>query len=104
MATIETHVKTVTEVIKNSGNFTIHCFSDKKADGTTTPSIFKTQVLQEPMEIDNVSGKEGELMLSYEGEKSGNLVNGELIIDPDNDDANKYSRGGTNNTDLIYTE
>ena len=66
MATIETHIKTVTEVSKNSGDFTIHCFSDKKADGTTTPSVFKAQILQEPMEIDNVSGKEGELMLSYE--------------------------------------
>ena len=87
MATIETHIKTVTEVSKNSGDFTIHCFSDKKADGTTTPSVFKAQILQEPMEIDNVSGKEGE-----------------LIIDPDNDDVNKYNRGGTDNTDLIYTE
>ena len=39
MATIETHIKTVTEVSKNSGDFTIHCFSDKKEDGTTTPSV-----------------------------------------------------------------
>lgn len=104
MATIETHIKTVTEVSKNSGDFTIHCFSDKKADDTTTPSVFKAQILQEPMDIDNVSGKEGELMLSYEGERCGHLVNGELIIDPDNDDVNKYNRGGTDNTDLIYTE
>ena len=87
MATIETHIKTVTEVSKNSGDFTIRCFSDKKIDGTTTPSVFKAQILQELMEIDNVSGQEGE-----------------LIIDPDNDDVNKYNRGGTDNTDLIYTE
>ena len=53
--------------------FLINCFADMNADGSTTPDLFKSQVLDKPMEIDNVDGKEGELMLSYVGNKVGEL-------------------------------
>lgn len=102
MAEQQLSVKVITEVSKNSGNFTIHCFSDMLEDGTTRPSVFKAQLPTEPKIIDNVDVKEGELALTYKGETVGELnVNGELIIHPDNDDANKYS---VQNQDLIYNE
>ena len=72
------------------------------ADGSTTPDLFKSQVLDKPMEIDNVDGKEGELMLSYVGNKVGELnENGELIIELENDDVNKYNKVDEN---LMYDE
>ena len=57
-------VKTITEVEQSSGLFIINCFSDMNEDGSTTPSVYKSQVLDKTMVIDNTAGKEGELMLS----------------------------------------
>lgn len=95
-------VKTITEVEKNSGLFLISCFSDKNEDGSTTPSIYKSQVLEKPMIVDNTSGTEGELMLSHVGETVGNVnSDGELIIKPEGDDADKYSKEQEN---LMYDE
>ena len=105
MATTEVHVKVITEVKTKAGTFSIHCFSDTKANGETTPTLFKSQILQEPTIVDNVEGKEGELMMSFgEGTSVGELKDGVLTIDPSGDTPSKYSRGGTNNADLIYTE
>lgn len=98
----EASTKTITEVEKISGIFLINCFADMNADGSTTPDLFKSQVLDKPMEIDNVDGKEGELMLSYVGNKVGELnENGELIIELENDDVNKYNKVDEN---LMYDE
>lgn len=98
----EASTKTITEVEKISGTFLINCFADMNADGSTTPDLFKSQVLDKPMEIDNVDGKEGELMLSYVGDKVGELnENGELIIELENDDVNKYNKVDEN---LMYDE
>ena len=97
----EVSTKTISETEKESGVFLISCFSDMNADGTTTPSIFKAQVLSVPKIIDNTNGKEGELMLSFEGNDAGELNDdGELVIEPNDDDANKYSKVDEN---LIYT-
>lgn len=100
MATTIVSVKTITEVDKNDGVFLISCFSDRNEDGTTTPVIFKSQVLEEPKIIDNISGKEGELMLSHSGDTVGSLnENGDLIIEVEGDDAERYSK---ENENLIY--
>lgn len=101
MIEVEVSIKTVAEVDNNTGNFLITCFSDKNEDGTTVPSIFKSHLPNSHMTIDNVEVKEGELALSYEGDGVGELVNGELVITPYEDDANKYSIQDQN---LIYTE
>ena len=105
MATIDTHVKTITEVSKKTGEFVIHCFSDMKDDGSVTPTLFKSQVLQETKIVDNVEGKEGELLLSYTGDGNvGSLTDGILRIEPQDDDPTKYGRGGDDMEDLIYNE
>ena len=95
-------VKTITEVEQSSGLFIIDCFSDMNDDGSTTPSVYKSQVLENPMIIDNTYGKEGELMLSHSGETVGSINNdGELVIEPEGDDANKYAKEQEN---LTYDE
>lgn len=95
----EVSVKTVTEVEKQSGTFLITCFSDMNEDGSTTPVLFKSKVLDKPMEVDNISGQEGELMLSYTGDKVGEINSGgELILDVENDDVDKYNKENENLT------
>lgn len=102
MTTIVVSVKTLTEVEKESNTFLISCMSDKNENGTTTPSIFKSQVLKTPKIVDNVSGKEGELMLSHSGETVGNLnEDGSLTIELEDDNADRYSK---QNENLIYNE
>lgn len=94
----EVSVKTRTEVDKN-GDFLVSCFSDMNEDGTTTPVLFKSEVLLTPKIIDNTKGKEGELMLSYVGDKVGEIDNnGNLILDVENDDVNKYNKQNENLT------
>ena len=94
----EVSVKTRTEVDKN-GDFLVSCFSDMNEDGTTTPVLFKSEVLSAPKIIDNTKGKEGELMLSYVGDKVGEINdNGNLILDVENDDVNKYNKQNENLT------
>ena len=94
----EVSVKTITEVDKN-GDFLVSCFSDMNEDGTTTPVLFKSEVLSAPKIIDNTKGKEGELMLSYVGDKVGKIDdNGNLILDVENDDVNKYNKQNENLT------
>ena len=94
----EVSVKTRTEVDKN-GDFLVSCFSDMNEDGTTTPVLFKSEVLSAPKIIDNVNGKEGELMLSYVGYKVGEIdSNGDLILDVENDDVNRYNKQNENLT------
>lgn len=94
----EVSVKTRTEVDKN-GDFLVSCFSDMNEDGTTTPVLFKSEVLSAPKIIDNTKGKEGELMLSYVGEEIGEIDgNGNLILDVENDDVNKYNKQNENLT------
>lgn len=101
MTEVEVSVKTVAEVNNKTGDFTITCFSDRNEDGSTTPSIFKSHLPTTPMTIDNVSVKEGELALSYTGDTVGKLVEGELIVEPYEDDAERYS---VQNQNLIYTD
>lgn len=94
--------KTIAEVEEKNNIFLISTFADMNEDGTTTPSIYKSQVLEEPKIVDNQDGKEGELILSFEGDKVGsiNSTDGTLTITPENDDADKYNKN--NQGDLIY--
>lgn len=95
-------VKTITEVEQGTGVFLISCFSDLNADGSTTPTIYKSQVLYTEKIIDNTSGKEGELMLSHSGSTVGEINdNGELVINIEGDNADKYEKEQEN---LIYNE
>lgn len=94
-------VKTITEVEQGTGVFLISCFSDLNADGSTT-TIYKSQVLDTEKIIDNTSGKEGELMLSHSGSTVGEINdNGELVINIEGDNADKYEKEQEN---LIYNE
>lgn len=94
----EVSVKTRTEV-DNNGDFLVSCFSDMNEDGTTTPVLIKSEVLSTPKIIDNTKGKEGELMLSYVGDKVGEIdESGNLILDIKNDDVNKYNKQNENLT------
>lgn len=71
-------------------------------DGSTTPSIYKSQVLEKPMIVDNTSGKEGELLLSHSVKTVGGINKaGELVIEVQGDDANKYEKEQEN---LTYNE
>ena len=95
----EVSVKTTTDVDIKSGTFLISCFSDMNEDGSKTPSIYKSDVLESVKIIDNVSGKEGELMLTYSGDTVGEInSDGELVLNPDADDANKYNKQDENLT------
>lgn len=97
----EVSVKTRTEVDKN-GDFLVSCFSDMNEDGTTTPVLFKSEVLSSPKTIDNTKGKEGELMLSCVGDKVGEIDgNGNLILEVENDKINRYIK---QNENLIYEQ
>lgn len=92
-------IKTITEV-ESSGLFLISSFSNVNDDGSTTPYIHKSQVLEKPMTIDSTLGKEGELLISYSGKKSGEINrDGELIINTD--DSDKYIKDKEN---LTYDE
>lgn len=92
-------VKTRTEVDKN-GVFLISSFTDMNVDGTITPVIFESEVLSSFNIIDNVQGKEGELILSYIGSSVGEIdQNGNLELEVDNDDVDLYNQ---QNGDLTY--
>ena len=69
----EVEVITTAEVYNNTGNFVISCFANMNEDGTTTPSIYKSDVAENLKTVDNVLGKEGELLISYSGNKVGEI-------------------------------
>jgi hypothetical protein len=94
--------KTITEIISKKA--TIHCFADMKQDGTTTPSLYRADLLDTEKEINGVNGKEGELLLTHnDNNPTVGEINesGELSISLDNDDVSKYSN---NEGELIYDE
>lgn len=90
-------LKTLTEV-SSDGSFFINGFIEE-----TSPSIYKAQILQEKKVIDNIEGKEGELMISSKNDTDEKLDDdGNLIID--SPDSEKYSKGGEDNANLLYEE
>jgi hypothetical protein len=70
-------------------------------DGTTFPELFQADLLEKSRQINNVNGKEGELLLSYTGSEVGEVdAAGELIIQLDKDNVDNYYVN--NEGDLIY--
>lgn len=98
--TQEISSKTVSEI--EGSVITISCFADMNSDNTTTPELFRSDVLLGAKKINDIEGKGGDLMLTSEIENMG-VVNGdgELTIKVKNDDANKYSNDATNG-ELTY--
>lgn len=104
--TITTHTKTITTVNKNTNKFNILCFSDLNSVGGYDPSVYFSTVLQFPAIIDNVSGLEGEALV---GKVDENVLvelnkNGELLINAYHEPSSRYSKGGTDDADLIYNK
>lgn len=82
--------KTVTEVDQDV--IIISCFADMNENGSTTPKLFKADLLSDSKQINEVDGKEGELLLTYEGSSVGHVnSDGELILELEGDDVDKYS-------------
>lgn len=97
--TTEASVKTAAEVDVKTNTFVINCFADMNEDGTKVPSIYKSDVLGTTKIVNNVSGKEGELMLTYSGDGVGEINDdGSLTLTPDDDDANRYNKSNENLT------
>lgn len=95
-------IKTITELDKKNGNFLITSFSDLNEDGSRTPTIFRAKILETSLEIDGEPGKEGELLISHDNEKVGEInKNSELILETEKDNVDKYSLDREN---LIYTD
>lgn len=97
-----TPTRTIAEVDTRTGDFEITCFAAMNDDGTMTPYVYKSRVLDKPMVIDNSSGKEGDLLLSYDGNTTTVLESsGDLILTPDDKDGGEYS---VKDSDLNYEE
>lgn len=93
-------LKTVTKI--QGGDITVSCYADITESGGKNPELFKANLLDGRAQINGVNGIEGELLLSYGETKVGNLdAEGNLIIELDNDDENKYQ---LSNENLNYTE
>lgn len=87
----ECNVKTITEV--ENEKITISCISLVNQNEKDKPTLFKTDLLNNPKTINKTSGIEGELLLTHNdsSKQVGRLdENGNLIISLDNDDAGKY--------------
>ncbi len=86
MAEIYPDVKTRTSVSVQGGTFQIVTVSSYSAFGSggAVPDISAAELLHEPAQIDGVSGKEGELILSM-GDYSDAWLDGEgrLVVNPD---------------------
>lgn len=98
---IDCSTKTITEV-KND-KVKISCVCSENQDGIDTPTLFRADILENPSDINRVSGLEGELLLTHT-DSSNNIAeinnNGEMIISLKDDDAEKYELDGNGN--LIY--
>ena len=107
MAIKEVRVKTKSEVSIDDGIFGIYCFSEKNFNHEDTPSIFQADLLKTRKRVDNIDGKEGELLLSFEGGDNIDAEvneNGELIIKSGDNESEEYFRDGDSNENLAYNQ
>ena len=87
---IKCGVKTVTEVVDRKVTISV-IHSETGVDDK--PTIFRTDLLTKAKAINEVSGKEGELLLTHidSNENVGEINgNGELIISTTDDDSDNY--------------
>lgn len=101
---ITTHTKTITKVNKQTNELNIFCFSDRNSEGGYDPSVYFSEVLEVPSIIDNVEGIEGEAMLGRVNENVTLELNekGELLVNAYYEPSSRYSKGGTDDADLVY--
>lgn len=95
--------RTVTEIAED--RVKISCSAQVNQDGIERPTLFRTDILQTPSEINRVSGLEGELLVTHsDSNKDVATLNkdGEMIINLEDDDANKYIVNDKG--ELIYNE
>ena len=95
---------TITTTETNQNKAHINCFvGNDNGDTSHKPAIFKAEILESPKDINQISGKEGELILtSINSDNYGILnSNGDLIITTKDDDVNKYKIEDVN---LIYND
>lgn len=103
--TTEVPTRTITEMKDGEGvNLSILCVPSMQDDGSENPTIYSSQVLEEPLTVDAVNGIEGELIISSEETNAGSLnTAGDFIVNTEIDDADKYSVDQTKG-DLLYEE
>lgn len=99
--------RTTTQVFNETEsllNAIITCEASMNDDGTTTPSIYQSMVLEESSVVDAVNGAEGELLLLSDETNPGSIdENGDLTLTLENDDPDKYSIN-TEEGELEYEE
>lgn len=91
--------RTITEVVGKK--FSISCFVSMNDDGTTSPEIYDANILDSDRIVNDISGKEGELLITSEYPDVAKIEEGDLILSPKVDRADDYSK---ENEDLIYVE
>jgi hypothetical protein len=84
------------EILKNSGVFTIVCSGKNMSGGKPHPSIYGSKIATEKLIEDGVEVIEGELLLKQQQFDESVLTEGELIVSPNDEDANYYSLSGLN--------
>ena len=102
MATTNITLKVITEVKPNAETFKVFGFHSQDSLLVKYPRIFRAKILDEPIIVDNVSGKEGELFISSEIKDSALLKDGNLILDIPG--AFRYSLGGEDDAYLLYND
>lgn len=92
MATRTPHIRTRT-IVNSNGSLIIETYADRNSDGTILPSIYEANLLNGVKTVDGVSGREGQLLVSYdEGADVWLDENGNLLVSPaEGDNANEYS-------------
>lgn len=83
-------VKTVTIVNAKERIFQTICFSDLNELATTKPDLFRSNLLDKELIINNIKGIEGEVILNG-AENSSIQSDGDLKISLENDKAENYS-------------
>ena len=102
MATTNITLKIITEVKPNAETFKVFGFHSQDSLLVKYPRIFRAKILDEPIIVDNVSGKEGELFISSEIKDSALLKDGNLILDIPG--AFRYNLGGEDDAYLLYND
>lgn len=94
-----TNCEVITDaIITNGSDLVIICRPNLRDDGKNYPDLYKVDLLTETKIVNNVSGKEGELLAFLKESESEIHVNenGELIIDLKEDNDEDYFIDYTN--------
>lgn len=93
-------IRTITE--NTSSRISVRCYATSAQEGIERPTIFNSQILEDSQHVINgVKGKEGELILTHEDSNKEIAfinTNGELILQPIDDNAERYSLDSSEGT------